>query len=72
MILPVFCAKHDNNLFQRIDKLEIDFNNKEQLFSLALKTISFSLRKIQYLLGIDIQAQFFAIKWIFENQEIKV
>jgi hypothetical protein len=55
--LPVFCSKHDHDLFNTIDQLRIDFSSGEQLFPFALKAISFSLRKTQYLLGIDSQIE---------------
>ena len=55
--LEVFCAKHDNCLFKSIDSLNIDLANKKQLFLLAFKTIAFSLRRVQWLLGIDSQAE---------------
>ncbi len=55
--LPVFCSKHDNNLFKEVDTLEIDFSSEEQLFLLGLKAIGFSFRRNQYLLGINSQIE---------------
>ncbi|MBU0627521.1 hypothetical protein KKG31_05785 [Patescibacteria group bacterium] len=73
MALRVFCSTHDNDLFKEIDELDIDFNNQKQLFLFALRSISFSLRKVQYLLGIDTQTWFFYPKWFLESpsNEIK-
>ncbi len=57
--LPVFCSTHDCAIFKEIDPLDIDFTNKKQLFLLAFKAITFSLRRVQYLLGIDCQTAVF-------------
>jgi len=57
--LPVFCSSHDDSLFRKIDTLEIDRTSKEQAFLLGLKAIAFSLRRTQYLLGIDSQVEIF-------------
>jgi hypothetical protein len=65
--LPLFCETHDNNLFLLIEKLEIDFNNKEHLFLLSFKSISFSYRTIQYLLWIDSQIEIFRPILFLEN-----
>lgn len=65
--LSVFCPKHDNSLFSEIDTLKINFSCKKQLFLLAFKAISFSLRKTQCLLGIDSQVELFRPKLILEN-----
>lgn len=51
----VFCAGHDNDIFEKVDTLEIDFTNKEYEFLLAFKAIAFSLWRVQFLLGIDSQ-----------------
>lgn len=67
--LPVFCTKHDNDIFQEIDKLDIDFENEEHLFLLAFKTIAFSLRNVQYLMGIDSQVEIFRPILFLENQK---
>jgi len=53
----VFCSIHDDGLFKKIDQLPIDFSSKEQVFLLALKAVSFSFRKTQYLLGVDSQIE---------------
>lgn len=55
--LPVFCATHDSQMFREIDRLEIDFAARDALFLFALKAIAFSLRRTQYLLGIDAQVE---------------
>lgn len=55
--LPVFCSKHDHALFNEIDRLGQDPLSDEQSFLLALKAVAFSLRKTQYLLGIDSQVE---------------
>jgi hypothetical protein len=55
--LPVFCNHHDNDLFKKIDQLQIPPGTKEQYFLFALKASAFSLRKCQYLLGIDSQVE---------------
>ncbi len=55
--LPVFCARHDNGLFKPIDLGPIDFSSAEHRFLLAMKAQAFSLRKTQYLLGIDSQVE---------------
>jgi hypothetical protein len=55
--LPVFCSMHDNGLFRNVDALNIDWRDHKQLFSLTLKAMAFSLRKVQYLLGIDSQVE---------------
>jgi hypothetical protein len=55
--LPVFCSRHDNDLFQAIDKLPTGELSKEQCFMFAFKVIAFSLRKTQFLLGIDSQVE---------------
>ena len=55
--LPVFCNHHDNGLFKEIDQLQICPETKEQYFLFALKAAAFSLRKCQYLLGIDSQIE---------------
>jgi SEC-C motif len=57
--LPVFCSHHDDSLFRRIDSLTMDHISKEQEFLIGLKAIAFSLRKIQYLIGIDSQIEIF-------------
>lgn len=66
---PVFCSKHDNEIFQSIDKLEINYTSKKQLFLIAFKTIAFALRNIQYLIGIDFQVEIFRPLIIHENLE---
>jgi len=66
--LPVFCSNHDSSLFKKIDPMEIDCSDKEQLFMLAFKAIVFSLRNSQYLLGVDNQIQYFnIIKAVSQN-----
>jgi hypothetical protein len=57
--LPVFCSHHDDSLFKQIDALTIDHISKEQEFLIGLKSIAFSLRKTQYLIGIDSQVEIF-------------
>lgn len=57
--IHVFCKDHDNNLFQSIDTLDVDFSCKEKLFLFGLKVIAFCLRKIQYLLFINYQIKVF-------------
>lgn len=67
--LPVFCSTHDNDIFQKIDELNIDFNNQEHLFLLAFKAIAFSLRNIQHLMGIGSQVEIFRPILFLENQK---
>ena len=55
--LPVFCSHHDNAIFRDIDRLEADLCSEEQLFRFAYKAIAFSLRRSQYLLGVDSQIE---------------
>jgi hypothetical protein len=55
--LPVFCSGHDDSLFKEIDALTIERISKEQEFLIGLKAIAFSLRKVQYLIGIDSQVE---------------
>ena len=57
--VPVFCSGHDDSLFKAIDVLTIERISKEQEFLIGLKAIAFSLRKIQYLIGIDSQVEIF-------------
>jgi hypothetical protein len=66
--IPVFCAQHDNDIFQQIDKLNIDLNNQEHLFKIAFKTIAFSFRHVQYLMGIDSQVEIFRPLLYLDNQ----
>ena len=56
-VLPVFCVRHDNDLFKSIDRPDINFDSVEQLFLLALRAVAFSFRRTQYLLGIDSQIE---------------
>jgi hypothetical protein len=65
--LPVFCSKHDNDIFREIDTLEIDFSSKRQLFLFALKAIAFSSRRVQYLLSMDSQLEIVRPFWIAKN-----
>lgn len=59
-VLPVFCAEHDNDLFYSVDHLPGDlFKSPECLFLLSFKAIAFALRKVQILLGIDLQVELF-------------
>lgn len=55
--LPVFCNQHDNDIFRKVDQLQIAPKTKEQYFLLALKGVAFSLRKCQCLLGIESQVE---------------
>lgn len=55
--LPVFCSQHDNDLFQAIDTLPSKELSMEQSFLFAFKTVAFSFRKTQFLLGIDSQVE---------------
>lgn len=64
----VFCNQHDN-IFNIIDTLEIDWRNKKHLFLLCFKTIPFSLRQTQILLGVDSQLEIYRPKLI--SNEIK-
>ena len=66
---PVFCTKHDNDLFQQIDELNINFKDQEHLFLLAFKSIAFSLRNVQYLMGIDSQVEVFRPILFLDNQK---
>lgn len=68
---PVFCAKHDNDLFKQIDELNIDFENQEHLFLFAFKSITFSLRNVQYLMGIGSQIEVYR-PILFLNDEENV
>lgn len=53
----VFCANCDNNYFVSIDNLNfINFTEKE-LFLLTFKSLAFTLRKIQIMLGVDTQVE---------------
>lgn len=56
--IPVFCSKHDNELFREIDTLG-DTTSSKQQFLLALKAVAFSLRKTQILLSLDSQVEIF-------------
>jgi hypothetical protein len=55
--LPVFCSRHDNDLFKPIDPMKLSSPTQEQFFLFALKAVAFSLRKNQYLLSIDSQME---------------
>lgn len=57
--LPVFCGRHDNDLFEKIDNANNNFSSKEQQFLLAFKAVSFSLRRVQINLGIDFQVELY-------------
>jgi SEC-C motif len=55
--VPVFCSKHDHELFRKIDQTELQSDAKELSFLYALKATAFSLRKTQILLGVDSQLE---------------
>jgi len=68
--LSVFCKKHDNDLFKKIDDLNIDFSSSEQLFLIAFKEIGFSFRKTQYLLNLDSHVEMFKPFYIQKTQNL--
>lgn len=65
--LPVFCNKHDNDLFESVDNAS-SYSSKEDKFLLSMKAISFSLRFTQILLGIDFQTELYRPFFILGNQ----
>lgn len=56
--VPVFCSKHDNDLFREIDTLGNVLSSKQQ-FLLSLKAAAFSLRRTQIFLSLDSQVEIF-------------
>ncbi len=64
--VPVFCSKHDHDIFHEIDTA-IDITLPKQQFLLALKAVAFSLRRTQILLSVDSQVEIFRPVLMFHS-----
>lgn len=65
----VFCSEHDNYLFRKIDRYDIDFEDPESQFLLCFRAFAFSLRRHQYLLNFLFYSELERLRYVDDFSE---